>query len=148
MASAIWWIFEKKRPANFNFIWLEWNSYDSSIQIYIVWSRSSIFKLKSSPAQGWSWIDLGRVVFVESQSSMTKLILRGALRVLEWSPGLRRIRNVMSEKKFGLNFETRGLEGWGSILMHLHLHMEICEKIWRSNFDSQHRLQYVQGHWN
>ena len=45
--------FWKKRPANFNFIWLEWNSYNSSIQIHIVWSRSSIFKLKSSPAQGW-----------------------------------------------------------------------------------------------
>ena len=44
--------FWKKRPANFNFIWLEWNSYNSSIQIHIVWSRSSIFKLKSSPAQG------------------------------------------------------------------------------------------------
>ena len=44
--------FWKKSPANFNFIWLEWNSYNSSIQIHIVWSRSSIFKLKSSPAQG------------------------------------------------------------------------------------------------
>ena len=42
--------FWKKRPANFNFIWLEWNSYNSSIQICIVWSRSSIFKLKSSSA--------------------------------------------------------------------------------------------------
>ena len=47
--------FWKKRPANFNFIWLEWNSYNSSIQIHIVWSRSSIFKLKSSPAQGWQF---------------------------------------------------------------------------------------------
>ena len=48
----------KKRPANFNFIWLEWNSYNSSIQIYIVWSRTSIFKLKSSPAQGCKYIQL------------------------------------------------------------------------------------------
>ena len=50
--------FWKKRPANFNFIWLEWNSYNSSIEIHIVWSRLSIFKLKSSPAQGcaiWSY---------------------------------------------------------------------------------------------
>ena len=39
--------FCKKRSANFNFIWLEWN-----IQIHKVWSHSSIFKLKSSPAQG------------------------------------------------------------------------------------------------
>ena len=45
--------FWKKRPANFNLIWLEWNSYNSSIQFHIVWSRSSIFKLKSSQAQGW-----------------------------------------------------------------------------------------------
>ena len=44
--------FWKKRPANFNFISLEWNSYNSSIQIHIVWSLSSIFKLKSSTAQG------------------------------------------------------------------------------------------------
>ena len=40
--------FWKKRPANFNFIWLEWNNYNSSKQIYIVWSCSLIFKLKSS----------------------------------------------------------------------------------------------------
>ena len=53
MPSTIWWIFWKKRPANFNFIWLEWYSYNSSIQFHIVWSCSSIFKLKSSPAQGW-----------------------------------------------------------------------------------------------
>ena len=40
--------FWKKRPANFNFIWLEWNSYNSSIQFHIVWSSTSIFKLKCS----------------------------------------------------------------------------------------------------
>ena len=34
-----------------DFIWLEWNSCNSSMQFHIVWSRSSIFKLKSSPAQ-------------------------------------------------------------------------------------------------
>ena len=45
--------FWKKRPANFDFIWLEWNSYNSSIQIHIVWSRSSIFKLKSCSREGW-----------------------------------------------------------------------------------------------
>ena len=46
--------FWKKRPANFDFIWLEWNSYNSSIQIHIVWSRSSIFNLKSISREGWS----------------------------------------------------------------------------------------------
>ena len=40
--------FWKKSPANFNFIWLEWNSYNSSIQFHIVWSRIPIFKLKCS----------------------------------------------------------------------------------------------------
>ena len=39
--------FWKKRPANFNFIWLVWNSYDSSIQFYIICLHSSSFKLKS-----------------------------------------------------------------------------------------------------
>ena len=58
--------FWKKRPANFNFIWLEWNSYNSSIQFHIVWSRSSIFKLKSSPAQGCS---SRNEVFVFTQNS-------------------------------------------------------------------------------
>ena len=46
--------FCKKRSANFNFIWLEWNSYNSSIQFHIVvWSRSSFFKLQCSVDQGW-----------------------------------------------------------------------------------------------
>ena len=45
--------FWKKKPANFNFIWLEWNSYNSSIQFHIVWSRPSIFKLKCSLDRGW-----------------------------------------------------------------------------------------------
>ena len=47
--------FWKKLPTNFNFIWLEWNTYDSSIYFHIVWSCSSIFKLQSSPAQGWKY---------------------------------------------------------------------------------------------
>ena len=45
--------FWKKRPANFNFIWLEWNSYNSSIQFHIVWSHFSFFKLKYSVDGGW-----------------------------------------------------------------------------------------------
>ena len=50
--------FWKKSPANFNFIWLEWNSYNSSTQFHIVWSRTSIFKLKCSLDGGcyrWYW---------------------------------------------------------------------------------------------
>ena len=67
--------FWKKSPANFNFIWLEGNSYNSSIQLYIVWSPTSIFKLKSSPAQGdkWNWK-------LRSSFKKTKYIL-WALRV-------------------------------------------------------------------
>ena len=44
--------FWKKRPANFNFIWLQWNSNNSSIQFHIVWSCSSFFKLKCSVDHG------------------------------------------------------------------------------------------------
>ena len=44
--------FLKKEAHQFQFIWLEWNSYNSCIQFHIFWPRSSIFKLKFSPAQG------------------------------------------------------------------------------------------------
>ena len=57
--------FWKKRPANFNFIWLEWNSYNSRTHFQIVWSCSSIFKLKSSSAWGWyiSEVELNFPIF-------------------------------------------------------------------------------------
>ena len=59
--------FWKKRPANFDFIWLEWSSYNSSIQFHIVWSRPSIFKLKCSLDRGWTLIcSLG--IFTHSTS--------------------------------------------------------------------------------
>ena len=45
--------FWKKTPANFNFIWLKLNSFNFSIQFHIVWSSSSIFKLKCSVDRGW-----------------------------------------------------------------------------------------------
>ena len=40
--------FWKKRPANFNSIWIEWNSYNSWTLFQIVWWRTMIFKLKCS----------------------------------------------------------------------------------------------------
>ena len=48
--------FWKKRTTNFNLIWLEWNSFNSSIQFHIIWSCSSFFKLTRS-------VDLG---FIQS----------------------------------------------------------------------------------
>ena len=45
--------FLEKEARQFNFIWLKWNGYNSSIQFHIVWSFSSFFKLKCSLDQGW-----------------------------------------------------------------------------------------------
>ena len=58
--------FWKKRPANFSFIWLEWNSYNSSIQCYILWSGTSIFKLKCSLDGGWY-----RILIVVQETNRT-----------------------------------------------------------------------------
>ena len=79
--------FWKKRPANFDFIWLEWNSYNSSIQIHIVWSRSSIFKLKTSPAQGWPFY--GYFFISHFQSIRFPHLLEGLIYPykLEWTKG-------------------------------------------------------------
>ena len=44
--------FWKKRLTNFNFLSLEWNSYNSSIQFHIVWLRSSFFNLECSVDRG------------------------------------------------------------------------------------------------
>ena len=40
--------FWKKSPTNFNFIWIEWNSYNSWTPLRIFWSCISVFKLKCS----------------------------------------------------------------------------------------------------
>ena len=45
--------FLKERPANVNFIWIQWDSYDSRTHFWMVWQYSSIPKLKPSPAQGF-----------------------------------------------------------------------------------------------
>ena len=44
--------FLKERPANVNFIWIQWDSYDSRTHFWMVWQCSSIPKLKPSPSQG------------------------------------------------------------------------------------------------
>ena len=60
--------FWKMRPTNFNFIWLEWNSYNSSIQLHIVWLRASIFRLKWTLDRGCSEYYILGVLFGRQSS--------------------------------------------------------------------------------
>ena len=45
--------FWEKFPTDLDFIWIEQNSYNSGVLFQIVWSCTSIFKLKSSSTEGW-----------------------------------------------------------------------------------------------
>ena len=89
--------FWKKRPANFDFIWLEWNSYNSSIQIHIVWSRSSIFKLKSCSREGCNGSSLLLLPLWKNQR------LRGAR--VAWVP-----KNVLFSSYFWTSGGIRALK--------------------------------------